>query len=234
MNGIDTRVVAPEWLDALPVNDPRAERSRADLRRLNRLMNHGRILAAAFQELRPNGGVARVIELGAGDGTLLAGMAERLGASWRGTNAILVDRLNAMRPEVPAVFERIGWRIEFAACDALQWLRSAGTGSTDIICANLFLHQFDDETLRAMLVEAARVGRAFVALEPRRSALMHWLSNRLWAIGCGEVSCYDGPVSVRAGFANRDLSALWPDAAGWRLREGAKGWMGHWFCAQRD
>jgi hypothetical protein len=36
------RVVIPELLDHLPQDDPAAERSRADLRRINFLMGNGR------------------------------------------------------------------------------------------------------------------------------------------------------------------------------------------------
>ena len=39
------RVLEPEWLDELPPQDPRAVRSRADLRRVNWLMGNARLIA---------------------------------------------------------------------------------------------------------------------------------------------------------------------------------------------
>ena len=39
------RVLEPEWLDALPHEDPRARRSRRDLVRVNALMGNDRIVA---------------------------------------------------------------------------------------------------------------------------------------------------------------------------------------------
>jgi hypothetical protein len=42
------RLVEPEWLDALPPEDPRAQRSRQDLQRINWWMAHLRILNRAL------------------------------------------------------------------------------------------------------------------------------------------------------------------------------------------
>src|SRR5258706_501667 len=56
------RVLEPEWLDELPPQDPRAVRSRADLRRVNWGMANARMLAKALQPgLAPG---ARIVELG--------------------------------------------------------------------------------------------------------------------------------------------------------------------------
>jgi hypothetical protein len=41
-------------------------------------------------------------------------------------------------------------------------------------------------------------------------------------------------VSVRAGFADEELSALWPSIPGWKLQERARGLFSHSFVARRD
>ena len=65
------RRVQPEILDDLPAEDPRAVRSRRDLRLINRLMgNHRWVLRHVAEHS------GRVVELGAGDGCL----ARRIGA----------------------------------------------------------------------------------------------------------------------------------------------------------
>jgi len=69
------RIVEPELLDTLPSSDVRAARARADLRRLNGILGHARILTNAFYQ-HLNFDTARrrslqICELGAGDGTLL-------------------------------------------------------------------------------------------------------------------------------------------------------------------
>ncbi|MFS8137957.1 MAG: hypothetical protein ACMG50_07525, partial [Thermomonas sp.] len=62
------RIVEPELLDQLPANDPRAIRSRSDLRRINWLMGTTGLLANALDPLLANRPDAHIIELGAGDG----------------------------------------------------------------------------------------------------------------------------------------------------------------------
>jgi len=44
---------------------------------------------------------------------------------------------------------------------------------------------------------------------------------------------HDATVSVRAGFHNRAMSALWPVQPHWRLREQRAGLISHFFLAQR-
>jgi hypothetical protein len=225
--------VEPEWLDALPPNDPRAVRSRADLRRVNLLMNHAAILARLLEGAELRTGPARWVELGAGDGTLLLRLARQLGPNWRGSDAILVDRQDLLQPPTRAALAAAGWRVQAATSDAAAWLRQADSASADIVFANLFLHQLEDADLRETLSAAARVAPVFVALEPRRSALTHFFSRHLRWLGCGEVSCYDGPVSVRAGFRASELSELWPPDPQWRLAERAVGWFSHCLVARR-
>ena len=78
------RVVEPELLDDLPPSDPRAIGSRADLRRLNSIMGHDDILSRAFHhhldEALSRSRPLRLVELGAGDGTLLLRLARRVSA----------------------------------------------------------------------------------------------------------------------------------------------------------
>ena len=66
MNGL--RVIEAEWLDELPHADPRAQRSRRDLVRVNALMGNVRIVAG---ELARTPGLRSVAEIGAGDGAFM-------------------------------------------------------------------------------------------------------------------------------------------------------------------
>ena len=63
------RMVEPEWLDALPPGDPMAVGSRRDLCRVNAWMENAAIVAGAVRESFPEA-PRRIIEIGAGDGTL--------------------------------------------------------------------------------------------------------------------------------------------------------------------
>ena len=77
---IDTmkRIVQPELLDTLPPDDPRAVRSRRDLRRLNAWMRNHAIMANALQTAANGQAPKQIIELGAGDGDFLLRVAQRL------------------------------------------------------------------------------------------------------------------------------------------------------------
>src|SRR5512138_3157006 len=72
------RVVAPEVLDDLQADDPRALRCRRDLRRLNRAMGNAQILASTLMGNGTGPAISSIAELGTGDGWLLSQTALRL------------------------------------------------------------------------------------------------------------------------------------------------------------
>jgi len=222
------RRVEPEWLDELPAHDPRAQRSRRDLVRINALMGNARILAREIERELP-AGFASIAEIGAGSGAFLARLAGRLAR--RDVVAHLVDRQDICAPEIRAALASRGWTATTQKHDALEWL--AATPPLDVIVANLFLHHFEPERLRVMLALAATRARVFVACEPRRSLLALAGARLLGAIGCNEVSRHDAVVSVRAGFAGAEISSLWPASGEWLLREFPRAPFSHVFVAAR-
>jgi hypothetical protein len=227
------RVVLPELLDFLPPEDPAARRSRRDLRRVNAWMNHSRLMARALEEGLAGASAPRLVELGAGDGQFLLGVARRLNGHWSGAQAVLVDRLNATVPETLDAFRRAGWHARLDIAEAGVWLRDAKKRPADVIVSNLFFHQFEAQPLAEMLRLAAKSSRLVVALEPRRSALARLGGRLLWAIGCGPVTRHDACLSIRAGFAGREISALWPAPENWLLTERPSGLFTHLFIARR-
>ena len=71
------RAIESEWLDELPPDDPRALRSRRDIRRLNLIMGHAGILRRQLLKHHPR--PATIVELGAGDGTFMLALARQTG-----------------------------------------------------------------------------------------------------------------------------------------------------------
>jgi hypothetical protein len=243
------RRVEPEWLDELSPDDPRAERSRRDLRRLNSCMGHHRLMARALREAFREKPPGTLVELGAGDGTFLLEVAQQLAEDWKGVRVILVDRQNAVSFETRKAFEDLGWSVEAKQADVFDWLRQRaarldatsdnknGAPPFDAIIANLFLHHFSESQLGGLLNGAAQHTRSFVTIEPRRARSCMLFSNLVWFIGCGPVTRHDAPVSVRAGFAGDELSRLWPVASAnpwtWDLQENPAGWSSHLFIARK-
>ncbi len=225
------RVVVAERLDHLSPDDPAAIASRRDLLRINRLSAQPAIAARALRRhaRRPP---RRILEIGAGDGRSSVLLARRLAAGWPGVTLVLLDRQAIVDPGVRRELDAVGWRAEPAVADVFDWLKAPTGGPFDAVIANLFLHHFEDR-LPELLAGAARLAPLFMATEPRRDAVTLASSRLVALIGANAVTRHDAPASVRAGFAGRELTALWPPA-GWRTEERRAGPFTHLFVASRD
>ena len=228
---MDARRLEGEWLDELPADDPRARRSRADLRLVNAIMGTARIVHREFVPgtNRPEFVPGTIVELGAGDGAFALALARRLKRP--GIKVMLVDRQRIVSAETMTGFREAGAAVEVAQADVFDWLQRPGP-MVDAIVANLFLHHFEDEPLRRMLALIARRTRLFVACETRRSAFALASASLLGAIGCNDVTRHDAVASVRAGFRDGQLTSLWPQGP-WKLEERASGLFSHLFIARR-
>ena len=225
------RRVEPEWLDTLPSGDPRAVRSRQDLRRVNAWMGNHRVMANTLTQYAHGNSTASILELGAGDGQFLLTVARKLSLPWARVKATLLDRQLNIAPATSEAFAALRWELTAMTADVFEWAPAAD--SQPVILANLFLHHFADGPLSELLRKIAGVTRLFVAVEPRRlafPAVGGWL---LALIGCNDVTRHDGTVSIRAGFARRELSGFWPDPHRWQLTEKRAGLFSHLFIARR-
>lgn len=188
------RVVVPELLDELPADDPEARRSRRDLRMINGLMGNFRWMRRAVS----HSGSGRLIELGAGDGTWLASVANT------GPNRGLTGIDLQGRP--PGLADEIAWH----QGDAFELLADRlGTSPADegpTVAANLFLHHFADERLRELGELLQRCG-ALCFSEPLRSRLALVEGRSLFPV-VNRVTRHDMIVSIRAGFRRGELPAL--------------------------
>lgn len=235
------RRVEPEWLDALPPDDPRARRARRDLRRVNRLMSTQRVIGPVLDTLVRTSSVESpvqsspvpVIELGSGDGELLLCIGRRHATHWPKIDLTLLDLQPVVSSRTLDGYRALGWNVRVVRSDVLAWLAPPSTDPKPIILANLFVHHFADERLRTLLDGVARHASAFLCCEPRRSRFALQSSRMLWAIGCNDVTRHDAVASVRAGFSATELSSLWPRPNEWSLQEGPAGWFSHRFCARR-
>jgi hypothetical protein len=220
------RVVEPEWLDQLPADDPRAVRSRRDLRIVNRIMGHARMIRQALrQHSRP--GRQRIVEIGSGDGTLLLRALHSGGPC----EVVLVDREPAVDANTRASYRARGWDFRIETADVFEWLGRADA-RCDAMIANLFLHHFEDAALARMFAGLAGRTALFVACEPLRAPIPLAGSRMLGLLGCNDVTRHDAVISVRAGFRGRELSQLWPDARCWTVTERRAGLFSHCFVAR--
>jgi len=238
------RVVEPELLDDLSPADPLAIGTRGDLRRVNFLMGHAGILTRAFCRHLDNNSISsqplRLVELGAGDGTLLLKLARRWSALGITAHVTLLDRQNPVSEKTRDGFTAFNWSVESVATDVFIWLEQSSP-PVDVMLANLFLHHFPDNSLRTLLRLAAARTNLFIVCEPRRAPLALDAARLLRFIGCNTVTQHDAIVSVRAGFVGNELSALWLEregqprhGRGWQLTERPAGLFSHCFVAKRN
>jgi hypothetical protein len=181
------RVVEPEIIDQLPPDHPDVTRSRRDLRVINFLMGNERWLArriAALPAAREKG----VIEIGAGEGTLL----ERLAHRHPGIPLTGCD----LAPRPAGLTEAIRWDRR----DVFESLADAGGG---ILAANLFLHHFEDDALERFRPHLERFD-AICINEPFRTQ-QTLLDARFMLPFVGRATKHDMIVSIRAGFVPGEL-----------------------------
>jgi hypothetical protein len=227
---ISLRRVEPEILDHLTADDPRAVRSRRDLVRINALMFQVPIMARLMRK-HVRGKPLRILEIGAGDGTFMLAVARRLAKEWPAVEVTLLDRVDLVSSGRRDDFGKLGWRADIVTADIFEWIGRAGHGRFDAIVANLFLHHFDDAGLGQLFSGLQRRAPVLLATEPRRGSFPLAAARLLWAIGANDVTLHDAAASVRAGFAGKELSALWPAGQGKPIEERRGGLFTHVFVA---
>jgi len=258
------RIVVPEVLDGLAANDPDAQRSRRDLQRVHQIMGTRRTVLRALRALpmqRMDKRPLQVLELGAGDGSLMLGVARGLTGEWPRVALTLLDLQNLLSATTTADYAAVGWEVKVQVGDALAWAERSdadtdtatkldttppGAPRWDLIVANLFMHHFKDPQLAVLLAAVAARSAHFFACEPRRAGLALVGSHLIGALGVNSVTREDAVLSVRAGFRDGELSALWPTmrskkataltpepTSEWTLKEYSAGLFSHCLLASR-
>lgn len=213
-----------ERLDELPATDPAAMASRRDLARINAIMRQPAILARALRRFPPP---RLLLDLGGGDGRALLATARRL--PWRGVRAVIADRQDIVSPGTQAGFAARGWTCMVRQGDIFDAV--AALEDDTLVTANLFLHHLGDDALARLFAALAERACGLVACEPRRGPFALAASRLVFALGANAVTRHDAVASVRAGFAGRELSSLWP--GGWCLTERRALPFSHLFMAAR-
>lgn len=216
-----SRWAFPEPLDDLPEDDPQAMRSRRDLRRIHGAMGTRSILLHALQDmsaLRRIGAPLRILELGAGDGSLMLGVARALAPTWAPVHLTLLGAQPLVTQDTIARYADLGWTAIASVLDVFEWADGpAGAhrhgkrhAPWDLIVTNLFLHHFEGAQLAGLLRSIADRSDRFLACEPRRA----WLR-------------------LVGGFRGSELTALWPDVGDtWEVQEYPAGLFSHCFRAE--
>ena len=227
------RRIEPELLDGLAADHPRARRSRDDLQRIHRAMATLPIVERALDRGKAGFVPKTMLELGAGDGSLMLRLAHRRAARWPNVHVTLLDRLNLVAPQTLDGIRETGWTPTVVAMDVFDWLAQREDSRWDVVLANLFVHHFASGELHRLLAGIAARTCVFLCCEPRRSALALAGSHMVGLLGAGPVTRQDAVSSVHAGFRARELSSLWPNPQDWVMSEYSAGLFSHCFLATR-
>ena len=212
------RNVQPELLETYPDDHPDAIIGRKDLLLVNGIMgNHRWVMRTLKREKQPGW---RLTELGAGDGALSLKLIRE--------GVIRSNELHAMdlagRPAA--------WPAE------AKWMQGDFTvsplPSTEIVLANLFLHHFQTEQLRALGERLSPETRLLIAAEPARQ-FVHTILGRLFCAltRLHPITRYDMQVSIRAGFRENELSELLGLGPEWETTASSRPFGAYRFVARR-
>lgn len=202
------RLVIPEILDHLPADDPAAQRSRRDLRRINWLMGNERWISRALRKF-PEAAQRGITEIGVGTGEL----TKRLAREFPKCDVSAYD----LAPRPAHLEPRVAW----LQGDVFATPPPPPGG---VIIANLFLHHFENESLMTL---GRWLKDCDVALfnEPDRARMPHLL-GRFMHPWINHVTRHDMHVSIDAGFGPGEITAaLEMKPSHWKIEE-TSSWRG--------
>jgi hypothetical protein len=201
------RVIVPEILDSLDPSDPRALRSRSDLRLIDFFLGNSRWIVEQLEKQDP--APARILELGAGEGEL----CRRINASLPSSSVTGLDLIG--RPA------NLSADIDWISGDFFDTLPAT---NADTCVGSLILHHFSDRALRE-LGSRMKSFRCLAFCEPLRGRAPLFFST-VSSLFMGEVTQHDMPASIRAGFRLGELPALLGlDSGVWKINESSL-WRG--------
>lgn len=201
------RVIIPEILDSLNPADPRAVRSRRDLKLIDLFLGNSRWIVRQLKNRTPL--PVRVVEIGAGEGDL----CRKIQCSLPSAAITGLDLIQ--RPaNLPSGIQWIGG----------DFFKTLPTLEADACIGSLILHHFSDEALRA-LGERLQSFHILAFSEPLRTRMPLFFS-KLSSPLMGEVTRHDMSTSIRAGFRKGELPTLLGlNSKKWKVRESTD-WRG--------
>jgi len=200
------------------------------------------IVCDALNQLVPHlpPGRRRILELGAGDGTLMLSVARALVPTWSAVELTLLDRQALVKKKTVDAYAQLNWKVNIETADVTDWIQKSFPAQRekierwDLIVVNLFLHHFEGTMLVNLLNAIAGSGNRFFACEPRRSYLALTGSHLIGALGANAVTREDAVLSVHAGFRDAEITKLWQQTGRqWKVSEYSAGLFSHCFSAHR-
>jgi SAM-dependent methyltransferase len=182
------RSLTPEIMDGTGIPDDILHRFHADLRLIHRLMGN------AGQIMRRIKGARSVIDVGCGDGELLAEIREKMG--------VLVTGVD-LRPQP-------GAKVPVLQLDAT----TDELPRADAAVSMMVIHHLTDEQVVALIRNVGRSCDRFVFLDPVRRRLPLVLYTVFFCPLLSRVGTLDGQQSIRRAYTGKELKVLVERALG--------------------
>jgi SAM-dependent methyltransferase len=176
------RSLTPEIMDAGGASEEVRRKFHADLKLIHRFMGNGSMI---IRRLR---GERSVIDIGCGDGELLALVRARTGAEVQGVD--LVEQPEAQVPVIRA--------------DATQ----DPLPSADVAISSLVIHHLTEQQAVDLIRNVGRSCGRFVILDLVRHPLPLWLFTIFLCPFLSRVGAADGRQSVRRAFTGPEMKEL--------------------------
>ena len=195
------RHLVPEWLDSMDPADPRAKRSRWDLRLVNGFLGNERWITTRCRQHAAK--TRGIVELGAGEGHL----------SMRLHNALPKATITGL--DLAARPRKLPSSIAWIRGNFFEMLADV---TAETCVGNLILHHFHAERLSELGRNLQRF-RILIFSEPFRDHLPLMMAGMALPLA-GEVTRHDMPASIRSGFRKGELPRLLgldPDL--WKVEE---------------
>jgi 2-polyprenyl-3-methyl-5-hydroxy-6-metoxy-1,4-benzoquinol methylase len=176
------RSLTPEIMDGGNVSAEVRRKFHADLKLIHRFMDNGSMI---IRRLR---GERSVIDVGCGDGELLAQVRERTGAVVQGVD--LVEQPEAKVPVIRADATR----------DRLP--------AAEVAISSLVIHHLTEQQVVDLVRNVGRSCGRFVILDLVRHPLPLWLYTIFLCPFLSKVGAADGRQSVRRAFTGAELKEL--------------------------
>ena len=187
------RVVRPQLLNEASRED--AEKSLADIVRLNRWFGAHRIILRLLRQAVRAGDTFSLLDVGAASGD-----SGRVILKAYPTACVMSLDKNPNNLAAAPAPKLVGDAFALPFAD----------GSFDFVFSSLFLHHFSEAEAVALLSEFARVARrAVLVSDVERHNLARWfLPASRWILNWHWLTVHDGSVSVRSAFTRSELAGL--------------------------
>lgn len=188
------RKIGAEAMDRPDMDPALREQALQGLERLRRIwLRPGPLLEAIDQNLSSlNVRTFRLVELGAGTGSLCAWIGRELARRGRRVEMVATDKLEAPGVKAFDCAGRSGWM------------------DADLYFSNLMLHHLDEKEIRDSLMRQLQHSRyGSVHLDLARSGVSYYLTRVFMPLlGYPRINQSDGLVSIQSAFNATELEAV--------------------------